>query len=110
MSACPTSPSGHFFHGGKCVICDAVLPCCRNCARGYLGDDRYVHCGAGVDDAALQGRKEGDNPIWAERKRETIWSLLAGLTDVDDSGSDCEKMSPDDGRKCKLFEMKNEAG
>jgi hypothetical protein len=70
-------------------------------------EPRILHCGAGVDDGALQDGVMGKNPIWAERKygRDRIMRLLAGDA-TEPEGSDCENMYPTDGETCSVWERK----
>lgn len=105
-NACPAGMS-HFRHGLKCVVCDADIPSCGNCARSYTGRDPHtVACGCGVDDEALQDEDPTKNPIWAIRKyhqKGLLQMLLSGKTP---EGADDEALSPEDGRECFMWEPK----
>lgn len=86
-----------------------TLRYCGYCAHAFIGKvNGRVHCGHGVDDAALKNGEPGKNPIWAERKYGSLNIItgLAGSTkQLDNGGTDCENMAFADGATCKVWKQ-----
>ena len=82
---------------------------CGNCGFSWSHlADQLVSCGAPVDDDALAGREPGVNPVWATRKygRMRIMVALLGGSTEEPPGSNPERLSPDDGKYCKMWRAK----
>jgi len=110
----PPCPAGlrHFFSNGKCVICDTLLPCCKNCVSCWTSlcaDGRTIyHCGHGVDDSSL-GSASDTNPEWANIKhnQKNLFGVIQGKPEL--PNSDCETLHPDFGRRCPVFSFRETA-
>lgn len=84
------------------------MPSCGTCGYSWSHlADSLVSCGAPVDDDALRGLG-GVNPVWAERKygRQRILSMMRGCPVEEPPGSNPERLSPDDGKECKMWRPK----